>query len=772
MRSAQSEHPGRIVLVEADEAGRAQVPAVATGGEPWLRIKDGRTEVPRLARLAPTGAARPLDPAGTVLITGGTGTLGALTARHLVTRHGVRHLVLAGRRGPAAEGAGELAAELTALGADVTVVAVDVADRAQLAALIDAVPAEHPLTAVVHSAGVLDDGVLTALTPSRLDAVFRPKLDAALHLDELTRDLDLAAFVLFSSAAGVLGNPGQGNYAAANAALDALAARRHDLGLPAVSVDWGYWSRSSGLTRHLGRADLRRNESIGMTGLSDAEGMAQFDAALRAGPRSVAAKFDPAALAAAGAPVPALLRGLVPRRRPVARATVTDGRPVTAERLTGLPPAEQSATLLEAVRRHAAAVLGHAGPESVGPDRTFKDAGVDSLTALELRNRLAAETGLTLSPAMIFDYPRPAALAAHLRAELLGETTSPPAPTRPAAAPAEEPIAVVSMACRFPGGVRSPEDLWRVVSEGIDAVGPFPEDRGWDTEGLFHPDPDHPGTTYVRHGAFLDDAAGFDAAFFGISPNEALAMDPQQRLLPGNGVGDVRAGRHRPHRTGRPGHRGVRRHTTATTGRYGCTRPQEVAGFRLTGSSGGVLSGRIAYHLRPRRPRPHRGHRVLLLAGRAAPGQRQAIAARRVLHGTRRRCDGDGQRRDLRGGVLPGSAASHPTGAARPSPTPPTAPAGPRAPGCCSSNPSPRPGYTGIRCWPSVRGSAVNSDGASNGLTAPNGPSQTAGDPAGAGRRRSAALQDGCRGGAWDGHHAWVIRSRRRRCWRRAGSGA
>ncbi|MEU9878464.1 type I polyketide synthase [Streptomyces phaeochromogenes] len=720
VRSAQSEHPGRIVLVEADEAGRAQAPAVATGGEPWLRIRGGRTEVPRLARPAPAGAARPLDPAGTVLITGGTGTLGAVTARHLVTRHGVRHLVLAGRRGPAAEGAGELAAELTALGVNVTVTAVDVADRIQLAALIDAVPAEHPLTAVVHSAGVLDDGVLTALTPSRLDAVFRPKLDAALHLDELTRHLDLAAFVLFSSAAGVLGNPGQGNYAAANAALDALAARRHDLGLPAVSVAWGYWSRSSGLTRHLGSADLRRNESIGMAGLSDAEGMAQFDAALRAGPQRVAAKLDPAALAAADAPVPALLRGLVPQRRPVARAAVTDVRPTATERLTGLPPAEQTAALLESVRRHAAAVLGHAGPGSVGADRTFKDAGLDSLTALELRNRLASETGLTLSPAMIFDYPRPAALAEYLRARLLGEPASPPAPAQQETPPAEDPIAVVSMACRFPAGVRSPEDLWRVVSEGTDAVGAFPEDRGWDTDGLFHPDPDHPGTTYVRHGAFLDDAAGFDAAFFDISPNEARAMDPQQRLLLETAWETFERAGIDP--TGLAGQdigvfAGINSHDWSVR----LHRAADVDGFRLTGSSGGVLSGRIAYHLG--------------LVGPALTVDTACSSSLVALHlATQAMRLGECSMALVGGVMVMGGVETFvefsrqrglaPDGRCKAFADAADGTGWSEGAGLLLLEPLSQARRRGHPVLAVIRGSAVNSDGASNGLTAPNGPSQ------------------------------------------------
>nr|AXL06282.1 polyketide synthase [uncultured bacterium] len=333
VRSAQSEHPDRIVLADLDDL--SVLPAVVASGEPQVRVRDGVASVPRLARVSATPDARPLDPHGTVLITGGTGTLGALTARHLVTAHGVRHLVLVSRRGEAPE----LHDELTALGASVTIAACDVADRAQLEAVLRAIPAEHPLTAVIHTAGVLDDGVVTELTPERLGTVRRPKVDAALLLDELTRDAGLAAFVLFSSAAGVLGNPGQAGYAAANAELDALARRRNGLGLPAVSIAWGYWSAVSGMTEHLGAADLRRNQRIGMSGLPADEGMALLDAAIGTGGALVAAKFDVPALRAtakAGGPVPPLLRGLAPLPR---RAAAKTGS--LTERLAALDEAGQ-----------------------------------------------------------------------------------------------------------------------------------------------------------------------------------------------------------------------------------------------------------------------------------------------------------------------------------------------------------------------------------------------------------------------------------------------
>ncbi|RSN71061.1 type I polyketide synthase [Actinomadura sp. WAC 06369] len=725
VRSAQSEHPGRIVLVDLDDASRGALPAALLSGEPQVRLRDGVAEVPRLARVPADEAAerRPLDPDGTVLITGGTGTLGAMAARHLVTAHGVRHLLLVSRRGHAPA----LRDELTALGASVTVAACDTADRARLAEVLAAVPAEHPLTAVVHTAGVLKDGVLTELTPDRVDTVLRPKLDAALHLDELTRDLDLAAFVLFSSAAGVLGNPGQANYAAANAALDAVAVRRRRLGLPGVSLAWGYWETASGMTRHLGAADLRRNRRTGMAALSAAEGMAVLDAALGASGALVAAKLDPRVLranAGAGEPVPPLLRGLVPAARPAARtapAAAAAGSP--ADRLAGRTAAEQTEAVLDLVRRHAAEVLGHDTAESVRPDRSFKSAGFDSLTALELRNRLAAATGLALSPTLVFDYPKPAALAEHLRALLTGGAADRPDGRRPAGpgpAPDDEPIAIVAMSCRLPGGVHGPEDLWRLVAEGGDAVTGFPTDRGWDTEGLFHADPDHEGTTYVRHGAFLDDAAGFDAAFFGISPNEALAMDPQQRLLleasweaferaaidptalAGQDVGvfvGVNAHDYSMRTHGAPG----------------------VEGFRLTGGSGSVVSGRVAYHF------GFEGPAVTVDTACSSSLVALHMAARSLRSGE---CS-----MALAGGVMVMGGVETFVEFSRQRGLAPDGRCKPFADGADGTGWSEGVGLLlverlsearrrGHRVLAVVRGSAVNQDGASNGLTAPNGPSQ------------------------------------------------
>ncbi|MFJ8744015.1 SDR family NAD(P)-dependent oxidoreductase [Embleya sp. NPDC127516] len=365
---------------------------------------------------------RAVNPDGTVLITGASGVLGGLLARHLVTERGVRHLLLVSRRGADAAGAGELAAELAESGATVRFAAADATDRAALAQVLAGISPEHPLTGVVHAAGVLDDGVIGSLTPDRVDAVFRVKADAAVHLDELTADADLAMFVLFSSAAGTFGGPGQGNYAAANAFLDAVAAGRRARGLPGVSLAWGLWAQSSAMTGHLSEGDLRRMARGGLIPLSTELGLALFDAAqLVDEPVLVPTRLEPAALRdVAPEAVPHLLRalGTGSARRTARAGSSGGGRSSVADRLAGLPAAERERVLVELARTHAAAVLGYGSAAAVDKDRAFKELGFDSLTAVELRNRLNAATGLRLPATLVFDYPTPALLAAHLGAEL------------------------------------------------------------------------------------------------------------------------------------------------------------------------------------------------------------------------------------------------------------------------------------------------------------------------------------------------------------------
>ncbi|WIX87424.1 type I polyketide synthase [Amycolatopsis sp. DG1A-15b] len=426
VRAAQAENPDRFVLLDTD--GEVPLEAVLATGEPQLALRGTTFSVPRLARVTePAEAPLTFRPDGTVLVSG-AGTLGALAARDLVTRHGVRRLVLASRRGRDAEGIDDLVAELTGHGADVTVAACDVSDRDQVAALLK----DHPLTAVVHTAGVFDAGVTGALTRERLAKVFAPKVDAVRHLDELTRDLDLDAFIAYSSASSIFMGAGSGGYAAANAFLDGLMAARRAAGRPGLSLAWGPWEQLTGMADTIDDLTLarmsRREGRGGVRALGSAEGMELFDAALAAGEALlVPIELDlreVRADAAAGGTVPHLLRGLVRAGRQAARAAATEDGGLE-RRLAGLAVAEQEALLLDLVRGQVAVVLGHADSSGVRADAAFKDAGFDSLTSVELRNRLRETTGLKLPATLVFDHPNPLALARHLRAELGVDEASP-----------------------------------------------------------------------------------------------------------------------------------------------------------------------------------------------------------------------------------------------------------------------------------------------------------------------------------------------------------
>jgi NAD(P)-dependent dehydrogenase (short-subunit alcohol dehydrogenase family)/acyl carrier protein len=382
--------------------------------------------VPRIVRRKPEPAAsRPDLSAGTVLVTGGTGGLGALIAEHLVTAHQAGHLVLASRRGPAAPGAAVLIARLHELGGSAEVVACDVADRGQLAAVLAAIPAQRPLAGIVHTAGVLDDATFGGQSADRLGPVFRPKIDAAWHLHELTRDTPLAMFVLFSSIAGLLGNPGQANYAAANTFLDGLAAHRRGQGLAAVSVAWGLWDTEASMS---GQADAARMARAGIAPLSADQGLACFD--LAAGwpePVLVATRWNDAGLRARaeGGALPPVLRGLIrpSRHRAAGTAAIADGAALVA-RLGSMSEAEGSRMLTDLVRGHVATVLSHPSADAVDMTRPFSELGFDSLAAVELRNRLEHESGLRLSATLAFDHPTAAALAGYLYQAL-----APAAPT-------------------------------------------------------------------------------------------------------------------------------------------------------------------------------------------------------------------------------------------------------------------------------------------------------------------------------------------------------
>ena len=681
-----------------------------------LRYLSQARHVGKVVMTLPSGLS-----AGSVLITGGTGMAGSTLARHLVAQHGVEDLVLLSRRGPDVPGSAELIAELQAAGARVRVVACDAADRAALATVIADISAERPLSGVIHAAGVLDDAMVTSLTPERVDAVLRAKVDAAWNLHELTRDLDLSAFVMFSSMAGLVGSSGQGNYGAANSFLDALAAHRRAHGLPAISLAWGLWDQTSAMTGGLDAADRARLGRDGILALSSAEAMELFDTALIVNePFMAPARIDLGALRAHAVAVPPMFTDLInapTRRRVDDSLAAAKSKSALAHRLHGLPEAQQHGVLLDLVRSHIATVLGNTTAEAIDPDRAFQELGFDSLTAVEMRNRLKTATGLALSPTLIFDYPTPNGLAGYIRTELAGvpqEIKHTPV----ARATEDDAIAIVGMSCRYPGGVNSPDDLWDMLTEGRDVLSEFPSDRGWNLAGLYNPDPDVAGTCYTRTGGFVDGVADFDPAFFGIAPSEALAMDPQQRLflelsweaLERTGIdpGDLRGSA-----------TGV--FAGVYTQGYGMGAAPAAEGFRLTGQSSSVASGRVSY--------------ALGLEGPAVSVDTACSSSLVALHMAAQSLRSGECDLALAGGVTVNATPDIFVEFSRMR--------GLSADGRCKAYAGAADGTgfsegggmlvverlsdaqrLGHPVLAVVRGSAINQDGASNGLTAPNGPSQ------------------------------------------------
>ncbi|WP_267891960.1 type I polyketide synthase, partial [Streptomyces pactum] len=864
VRAALAENPGRFALVDVeggtDAAELDAAVAAVVAGESEVAVREGAVLVPRLVRLPSfgpetadgvEGAVPALDGPGAVLITGGTGGLGAVVARYLVAERGVRDLVLTSRRGPDAPGAAELADELAALGARVDILACDVSDRDAVGSLVTSLVAGRGLLAVVHAAGVGDNGLVGALSPERVDGVLGPKADGAWWLHEATRGLDLAAFVLFSSAGGLVLTAGQGNYAAANVFLDALAVRRRAEGLPATSMAFGFWDVGAGLGRFLGEVDRRRMASQGLPVLSGEAGLALFAAGLdRAEATVVPLRVDTGALRTRTDDVPALLRALAPSVRRAAAGAEPNPQEAPAQRLAALAPAERHRTVLRSVRAQVASVLGHGSAEAIAPDRAFQELGFDSLAATELRNQLNTLTGLRLPATLVFDHPNALAVTDYVVAELAaaypepeadtdgsdgedgirralrsiptrrlrdaglvdvllglaeddgaataeaiagweepdtdpytgpeadpytgpeadpytgpeadpyahphtdtdpdmitGRTGTPgtPAPVEDGAAAAapdrpghaegsetpdalraaraetarlrrdnrrltaaqHEPIAIVGMACRYPGGVSSPEDLWRLVTSGGDAIAPFPEDRGWDLSVLRDPEARHPDGYYAREGGFLDGAADFDAGFFGVSPREALGMDPQQRLaLETTWEALERAGIDPTSLKG------------SRTGVFAGVMYHDYPG---SDGNGSVVTGRVAYRLGLEGPAVSVDTACsssLVALHLAVQALRQGDCSLAVTGGvTVLSTPGVFVEFGRQGGLSPDgrcksfAASADGTGFSE-------------GAGFLVVERLSDARRNGHEVLAVVRGSAVNQDGASNGLTAPNGPSQ------------------------------------------------
>ncbi|RKT54433.1 type I polyketide synthase [Saccharothrix australiensis] len=699
VRSAQTEHPGWLVLVDVDgtRASADALGAAVATGEPQVLLREGAAFAPELVR---SPAVEPATLDGTVLITGGTGALGRSLARHLVRRHGVRDLVLLSRSGPDAPGAAELVAELAEAGARARVEACDAADRDALAGLLATVPADRPLKAVVHAAGVLDDGVVTALTPDRLLDVLRPKVDAAWNLHELTGDLD--AFVVYSSVSGLIGAAGQANYAAANAYLDALAQHRRSRGLPGTALAWGLWEQSGGMSQNLADADVLRMARAGVGVLSHAEALDLFDRAIAAD-RALLAPLRVERSATAHP----LLRGLF-------------GRP-PARRRTRPKPATNDLRehLTMVVRAQAAGVLGHADADALPLVKPFQELGFDSLMAVEFRNRLGAETDVPLPMSLVFDHPSPAAVVDLLVERLTGAGEPTPAVTAPTGVD-DDPLVVVGMACRYPGGVVSAEGLWELVVGEGDAIGGFPSNRGWAAD-LYDPDPDVLGKSMTRSGGFLYGADEFDAGFFGISPREAVAMDPQQRLLLETAWEAFEHAGIDPY--------GVRGSNTAVF--IGAMyhdyappvsqMPGELEGVLLTGNTASVISGRLSY--------------MFDLTGPTATVDTACSSSLVALHLAAKALRSGECDLALVGGVTvmstPGTFVEFsrqrglaPDGRSKSFSADADGTGWGEGVGLLLVERLSDARRNGHRALAVVRGTAVNQDGASNGLTAPNGRSQ------------------------------------------------
>ena len=693
--------------------------AAAAGRDDEWAVRGGVAHVRRIVTVRST-AGRPWTPRGTALVTGGTGALGLRIARRLLDR-GVDDVVLVGR----SSGATAVDAVLDA-DPRVRVVGCDISDPDAVRGLLTWLRSEDRVVrTVVHAAGYVELRAFADLDLDHLRRVHAAKAAGAANLDAYLDD-DVESVLFCSSITGTWGSADHAGYGSANAFLDALATARRARGRSASSLAWGVWDAGSDRDapdRAAERAAMiARARRSGLLPMTPDAALGRLDTGAGTEPVEILADVEWERMAE--------LFSLV---RPTAlfdevtAAAIPDGAEPEPEKtafvasLRELPAARVGAAVLDLVRRHTAAVLGFAGPDDVPADRAFRDLGMDSVTAVELRSALAVATGLTLPPTLAFDRPTPEALARFVTSELAGPAAAAPAaPVIAAPAPADDPVAIVGMGCRYPGGVSSPEELWELVERGGSVIGEMPGDRGWDVAGLFDPDPDAVGRTYCTRGGFLDDAAGFDAEFFGISPREALGMDPQQRLLLEVAWEAIERAGLDPRALA-----GTRTATYvgANQPEYGIPVPEgaDRGGYLVTGSSASVLSGRLAY--------------VLGLEGAALTVETACSSSLVALHTALTalrtgECD-----RAVVAGV---AVMASPTASIEFSRQRGLAPDG-----VCKAFAEGADGMVlaegvgvlvlerltdaqrdGRRVRAVVRGSAVNQDGASNGLTAPSGPAQ------------------------------------------------
>ena len=719
LRSAQAEHPDRLALVDVDESEQTDavlLAALAAGAAaPQLALREGAALEPRVTRIeleeSEQWEAAELDPDATILIANGTGDFGAGVARHLAAHHGIRRLLLVeGAPGSGVDSATELEADLKALGAEAEIVACDMTERERVAALLARAEEQGPLGAVIHAPQALDDGSIGSLGPVVLERAMRREVDAAWHLSELAERHAPGRLLLFSSAASMAGVPGRAGSAAATAFLDALAARARSRGLPATSLAWGL---TDTLATRLDDESVERLRRLGLAAMDPGEELELLDMAWGIDePLLIPARFESAGLRAGAeaGTLPPPLRGLV--RVPVGQRRSTGS---LAKRLAAAPEAERGEIVLDLVRGEIATVLGHASAEEVPPDRAFLELGLDSLGAVELRNRIVNATDVRLSATVIFDYPSVRALAGFLLDQATGTAVGDVA-VQAAVAPNADPIVIVGMACRYAGGANSPGELWELVASGQDAISGLPDDREWDLERVRARSGDGLGAM----GGFVDGVADFDAGFFGISPREAISLDPQQRLfleasweaLEGAGIDP---GSLAGSQTGVFAGAGI-----SGYGLKGEQSSDQLGGVML-GIAPSVVSGRVAY--------------AFGLEGPAITVDTACSASLVAIHLASQALRQGECSLALGGGVL--------VMGAQPDEVDFNMPGGLAPDGRCKAFADAADGTgfsegvgivllerlsdaerNGHPVLATIRGSAVNQDGASNGLAAPNGPSQ------------------------------------------------